>query len=448
MADETMFADVDAVGLGREMKDFMAEMYPICRSITGDGVRQTLDIIRRQIPLTASEVPSGTAVFDWEVPKEWNIRDAWIKNDREEKIVDFKRHNLHVVNYSVPVRRRMTLSELKPHLFSLPDQPDLIPYRTSYYKETWGFCLPHNQLEQLPDGNYEVCIESTLAPGHLTLGEYFLPGETTDEFLISCHVCHPSLANDNLSGIALAVALAKHLGALGRHRWSYRFLFIPGTIGSITWLALNEANAQRIKAGLVLTCVGDSGMVSYKKSRRGDALIDRAVLHVLKTSGDDHRVIEFYPYGYDERQYCSPGFDLPVGAFMRSQHGTFPEYHTSADNLDFVRAESLADSFMKVAAVINVAENNNCLVNLNPKCEPRLGKRGLYGNVGGARQGAFDELALLWVLNLSDGHWDLLSIAERAGIGFEKIHAAALALEKAGLLRRIEEPADRSGKPC
>jgi aminopeptidase-like protein len=446
MAAEIMFTDVDAAALGREMKDLMVELYPICRSITGDGVRQTLGIIRRQIPLAVSEVPSGKAVFDWEVPKEWNIRDAWIKNDRGEKIVDFSSHNLHVVNYSTPVRQRMTLTELKPHLFSLPAQPDLIPYRTSYYKETWGFCLPHNQLAQLPDGNYEVCIESTLAPGHLTLGEYFLPGKIEDEFLVSCHVCHPSLANDNLSGIALAVALAKRLGAVSRRRWSYRFLFIPGTIGSITWLALNETNTRRIKAGLVLTCVGDPGGASYKKSRRGDALIDRAVLHVLKTSGDVHRVIEFYPYGYDERQYCSPGFDLPVGAFMRSQHGTFPEYHTSADNLDFVRAESLADSFMKVAAVINILENNDRFLNLNPKCEPRLGKRGLYGNIGGARQEAFDELALLWVLNLSDGHWDLLSIAERAGIRFAKIQAAAIALEGAGLLRRAEAPTDGGDK--
>ena len=436
-----MIAPPDSAALGREMRELMAELYPICRSITGDGVRQTLDIIRKQVPLATREVPSGTPVFDWEVPKEWNIRDAWIKNDRGEKIVDFKCHNLHVVSYSVPVRQKFTLAELKPHLFSLPAQPDLIPYRTSYYKETWGFCLPLCQLEQLPEGDYEVCIDATLAPGNLTLGEYFLAGETKDEFLISCHVCHPSLANDNLSGISLAVALAKRLGALSQRHWSYRFLFIPGTIGSITWLALNEANVQRIKAGLVLTCVGDPGQISYKKSRRGDALIDRAMLHVLKSGGDGHRVIEFYPYGYDERQYCSPGFNLPVGVFMRSQHGTFPEYHTSADNLDFVRVESMVDSFSKVAAVINVLENNTRFVNLNPKCEPRLGKRGLYANVGGQRQGLFDEMALLWVLNLSDGDWDLLSIAERAGIRFDAIQAAAEALEKVGLLRRADAPA-------
>jgi aminopeptidase-like protein len=431
-----MFFPQDSVALGREMKELMTQLFPICRSITGDGVRQTLQIIQKKLPLKIQEVPSGTAVFDWEVPKEWNIRDAWIKNDRGEKIVDFKAHNLHVVNYSIPVRQNLKLAELRPHLFSLPDQPDLIPYRTSYYKETWGFCMPETQLNQLQEGDYEVCIDSTLAPGNLTMGEYFLPGETKDEFLISCHVCHPSLANDNLSGISLAVALATRLAALKSRRWSYRFVFIPGTIGSITWLALNEANIQQIKAGLVLTCVGDPGKASYKKSRRSDALIDRAMLHVLRTGGDAHRIIEFYPYGYDERQYCSPGFNLPVGVFMRSQHGTFPEYHTSADNLDFVRAESLADSFVKVAAVINVIEHNTRFVNLNGKCEPRLGKRGLYGNVGGQRQGAFDEMASLWVLNLSDGEWDLLSIADRAGIRFETIQAAAAALETAGLLRR------------
>ena len=420
--------------VGAEMHRLAAELYPICRSITGDGVRQTLKVLQRHIPVTVREVPSGTEVFDWTVPKEWNIRDAWITNARGERVVDFQQCNLHLVNYSVPVRAKMPLAELKKHLFSLPEKPDLIPYRTTYYKETWGFCLRHHDLLKLEEGEYEVGIDSTLVPGSLTLGECFLPGETTDEFLISCHVCHPSLANDNLSGIALAVVLAKHLQKQHR-RCSYRFLFIPGTIGSIVWLALNEDNVSRIKHGLVLSCAGDPGGVTYKKSRRGDALIDRASLHVLKTSQQARRIIDFYPYGYDERQYCSPGFNLPVGCFMRSEHGTFPEYHTSADNLDLIRPEFLQDSFAKVLAIVEVVEKNRTIVNQNPKCEPRLGKRGLYSAVGGDKQGAFSELALLWVLNLSDGKHDLLSIAERSGMSFSVIHRAAEALDQCGLLK-------------
>jgi aminopeptidase-like protein len=417
------------------MHSLAAELYPFCRSITGNGLRDTLRAIQERIPLAMCEVPSGTQVFDWTVPNEWNIREAWIKTARGEKVVDFARNNLHVVSYSAPVRARMSLAELKPRLFSLPNQPELIPYRTSYYRETWGFCLAHKDLERLPDGEYEVCIDSTLAPGMLTLGESFIPGETEEEVLISCHTCHPSLANDNLSGISLAVSLAKRIGQR-RHRYSYRFLFIPGTIGSITWLALNEDKTPRIRHGLVLTCVGDAGQVTYKKSRRGDAEIDRAVQHVLTTSGAAHRVNEFYPYGYDERQYCSPGFNLPVGVFMRSQHGTFPQYHTSADDLDFIRPEFLGSSFAAVWEVVQVLEGNCVCLNQNPKCEPRLGKHGLYGETGGQRADAFDEMALLWVLNFSDGRHDILSIAERARMPFGKIRSAAEALIEAGLLKR------------
>jgi aminopeptidase-like protein len=349
-----------------------------------------------------------------------------------------------VVNYSVPVRQKMSLAELKPHLFSLPDQPDLIPYRTSYYKETWGFCLRHRDLIALPDGEYEVCINSTLEPGHLTYGECLLPGESTDEVLISCHVCHPSLADDNLSGIALAVALAKRLTSVP-HRYSYRFLFIPSTIGSITWLARNEDKVARIKHGLVLTCVGDSNNITYKKSHRGDAGIDRAAQHVLKTSGQPHQVIAFFPYGYDERQYCSPGFDLPVGCFMRGRHGQFPEYHTSADNLEFIRPEYLGDSFGKVLAVIEVLEHNRVYLNLKPKCEPRLGKRGLYSGIGGMRQGGFSELPLLWVLNQSDGTRDLLAIAEKSGLEFSQLQRAAEALAKTDLLAERPNPGQSAG---
>ncbi len=417
------------------MHALAAELYPHCRSITGDGVRATLERLSREIPLTIHEVASGTEVFDWTVPEEWNIREAWIKDPQGRKVVDFANHNLHVLGYSIPVHEKLSLVELKPRLFTLPDQPELIPYRTSYYKKTWGFCLPHRDFENLAEGEYEVFIDSDHSQGSLTYGEYFIPGESDEEVLISCHTCHPSLANDNLAGIAVAVALAKRLAEEPR-RLSYRFCFVPGTIGSITWLATNPSIYPRIKHGLVLTCAGDEGNVTYKKSRMGEALIDRAMQHVLATSGDSYRIEEFHPYGYDERQYCSPGINLAVGCLMRSPHGTFPEYHTSADNLDFIKPHAMADTLAKALDVIEVIENNAKFVNLKPMCEPRLGKYGLYGGGGGQRTGEFSELALLWVLNQSDGSNDLLSIAGKAQMSFKKILTAARSLEAAGLLRR------------
>jgi aminopeptidase-like protein len=380
-------------------------------------------------------VPTGTQVFDWTVPREWNIRDAWIKRPDGERLVDFQKLNLHVVNYSVPIHRRMRFAELKEHLFTVPGHPDWVPYRTSYYKESWGFCLSEKQLARFrEDEEYDVCIDSSLENGHLTYGEYYLEGEESDEVLVSCHICHPSLANDNLSGIAVAVELARHLGRTERRRYSYRFLFIPGTIGSITWLARNEEVVPRIRHGLVLTCVGDPGEITYKRSRRGNAEIDRAFTHVLKQSGESHKVIDFFPSGYDERQYCSPGFNLPVGCMMRSQHGQFPEYHTSADNLDFVCANALADSLTKCCAVIDLLEHNRVYVNRKPKCEPQLGKRGLYQGLGADDTKRRHELALLWVLNLSDGNNSLLDIAERAGLPFSAVKEAAQALCATDLL--------------
>ncbi|HSN87865.1 MAG TPA: DUF4910 domain-containing protein, partial [Thermoanaerobaculia bacterium] len=384
------------------MHRFIAEAYPICRSITGDGVRQTLAMIRQRIPLEIHEVPSGTPVFDWTVPREWNLRDAWVKGPDGRKVVDFQRSNLHVLNYSVPVHTKLSLSELKQHLFTLPDQPDLIPYRTSYYREAWGFCMAHREMLALPEGEYEVRIDSTLADGSLTYGEAFLPGETEREVLFSCHVCHPSLCNDNLSGIAVMTWLARELADRPR-RYSYRFLFIPGTIGSITWLARNEERAGRIAHGLVAANLGDPGRFHYKKSRRGAAEIDRAVLHVLRTSGEDFGIEDFVPFGYDERQYSSPGFDLAVGSLTRTPYGRYPEYHTSADNLELVRPEALAGSLATYLRVVGVLEGNRRYLNLNPKCEPQLGRRGLYRMIGGDDAGRSRELALLWVLNLSDG---------------------------------------------
>lgn len=421
------------------MLDLMAELYPICRSITGEGVRETLRVIRKRIALEVREVPTGTKVFDWTVPLEWNVSDAYIMNREGKRIIDFRAHNLHLMSYSSPVRKKMPLAELRPHLFTLPDHPEWIPYRTSYYQENWGFCLRHADLERLPDDEYDVVIDSSLQSGSLTYGECYVPGEVSDEILISCHVCHPSLCNDNLSGITVAVKLAETI-ANCPSRYSYRFLFIPGTIGSITWLAQNEQQVSHIKHGFVLTGVGDAGSITYKKSRRGNAEIDRAMAHVLRHSGEPYSVIDFFPYGYDERQYCSPGFDLPVGCFMRTPHGQYPEYHSSADNLDFVKIEALGRSYRRCLEVFELLEANRTYMNQNPKCEPQLGRRGLYRTVAGQQEKQWSELALFWVLNASDGCHTLLDIAERADLPFGKIHSAAEALREVGLLEECRKP--------
>ena len=417
------------------MHALISELYPICRSITGDGVRETLKRLQAWIPLIIHEVPSGTEVLDWTVPREWNIRDAYVKNSRGARIIDFKKSNLHLLNYSVPIQKRMSLEELKPHLTTLPDHPDWIPYRTSYYKETWGFCLSHKQFLQLPEDEYEVVIDSSLETGHLTYGEFLIPGQTTDEILVSCHICHPSLANDNLSGVAVACSLANHLAKSSR-RFSYRFLFIPGTIGAITWLALNESRVGNIKHGLVLAGVGDAGALSYKKSRQGNTEIDRAAVHTLRQIDAGAKVFDFSPYGYDERQYCSPGFNLAVGRLSRSPHRTFPEYHTSADNLNFVRPESLSESCSACLSIFSILERNETYLNTHPKCEPQLGKRGLYRAIGGPSDSGTLELAMLWVLNLSDGQHSLLAIAERAQLSFDSIYQAAVALRDHGLVTK------------
>ena len=428
------FDSRNKVKTGEELHCFAAELYPICRSITGDGIRQTLAQIHKRIPLEISEVPTGTQVFDWTVPKEWNIRDAYIKDTSGRRVVDFQRSNLHVVNYSIPVHVVMPLSKLKQHLFTLPGQPDLIPYRTSYYKESWGFCLSHDQMLALAEGDYEVYIDSTLADGYLTYGECFVPGRSSDEVLISTHACHPSLANDNLSGLSVATALAEFLAGQDL-RYSYRFLFIPGTIGAITWLCRNRENVARIRHGLVLTGIGDACGFHYKKSRRGDAEIDQAAAHVLRHACEPSEILEFSPYGYDERQYCSPGFNLPVGCLMRSVWGTFPEYHTSADNLDFIHSAKLAESLRVCTEIIGVLEKNWRYRNLSPYCEPQLGKRNLYRSTGGEAIGV-EMNARLWVLNLSDGGHSLLDIAERSGLKFSTICDAAELLHQNGLLAR------------
>ena len=426
------FVPESTEGAGEAMHEFMRELFPICRSITGDGIRQTLAAVGERIPLAFTEVPSGTQVYDWTIPPEWNIRDAYIARTDGRRVVDFRASNLHVVNYSEPVHARLSLDELKGRLHTLPEHPDWIPYRTSYYARSWGFCLTENQLQTLDEQEYEVVIDSTLEAGSLTYAECVLPGEKAEEVLFSCHSCHPSLANDNLSGVALLSWLAQELSRVPR-RLTYRFLFIPGSIGSLTWLARNEDRLENVVGGLVAACVGDPGPLTYKRSRRGDAPIDRAVVHVLEHIDPSATVVDFSPYGYDERQFNSPGFDLPVGSLTRTPHGHFPQYHTSADDLEFVRPEFLERSLQAYLAVVDVLENDRRYLNTNPKGEPQLSKRGLYPTTGG-KDAAVEQLAMLWVLNLADGAHSLLETAERAQLPFSIIRTAASRLRDVGLL--------------
>jgi len=420
---------------GTRMHALMSELFPICRSITGDGVRHSLGLIGQRIPLDLYEVPTGTRVLDWTVPDEWNVRDAYIRRDGR-RIVDFTSSNLHLVGYSEPVAATMSLAELRPRLHVHSERPDWIPYRTSYYTRSWGFCLAQEQLESLEDGEYEVLVDSTLEPGSLTYGECVLPGEQRQEVLLTTHVCHPSLANDNLSGMALLTELGATLAEVPR-RFTYRLLFIPGTIGSITWLARNEGELEKIVAGLVVACAGDSAGLFYKRSRRGDTPIDRAAQYVLSRRDGAH-VSDFVPWGWDERQFNSPGFDLPVGCLSRSREEEYPEYHSSADDLGLVRPEQLEDALSTLLEILDVLEADQRYVNLSPKGEPQLGKRGLYSSTGGGA--AQDEqLALLWVLNQADGEVSLLDVAERSGLDFETVREAAARLREAGLLEEATE---------
>jgi aminopeptidase-like protein len=418
---------------GVRMYGLVERLYPICRSITGDGVRQTLDILGERLPLQRHEVPTGQHVLDWTVPMEWNVRGGWVRDARGKKLIDFERSNLHVMGYSAPIRARVSRAELLEHLHTLPEHPHWIPYRNSFYREGWGFCTRHAQLAELTDDEYEVCIDSSLEEGHLSYGELAIAGRCADEVLVWTHVCHPSLCNDNLSGIAVAALLAETLLA-AEPRYSYRFVFAPSTIGAITWLARNEERVERIRHGLVLACVGDAGRPHYMRSRRGNAAVDRAVERVLAASGRPYEVLDFSPYGYDQRQFCSPGFDLPVGCFMRTPNGRFPEYHSSADDLDLVRPEALADSAATLLEALTVLEGDGRYLNQNPKGEPQLGRRGLYEAIGGRERESDAELALLWVLNFSDGRHSLLDIAERSGLRFRAVRAAADALLDCALL--------------
>jgi len=424
---------LEPTSVGRDAYELMERLFPLCRSLTGDGVRATFDVLEERIPITRVEIPSGTQLFDWVVPDEWNIRDAYIVGPDGTQVVDYHESNLHVVSYSEPIRATLTLDELREHLHTLPEQPDVVPYRTSYYERTWGFCLSHRQLLDLVPGDYEVVIDSTLRPGDLTYAELVIEGAGDGEVLISTYVCHPSLANDNLSGIAVATMLAKRL--LERDlRHTYRFVFGPGTIGPLAWLHQNQDRLDRVEHGLTLSCIGDAGDLTYKRSRRGDAEVDQAMEIVLRDSDLPHRVLPWEPWGGDERQFCSPGFDLPVGSLMRTPHGEFAGYHTSADGLERIHPEFLAGAVDVGLELVDVLESNRRCTNLSPYGEPQLGRRGLYRSAGGAVESPDDERALLWVLNLSDGAASLLDIAQQSGLSYTVIRRAADRLESAGLL--------------
>lgn len=418
--------------VGQELHELMRELFPIRRSLTGDGVRETLAVLAREVPLEVIETPTGTPIFDWAVPREWNVREAWIEGPGGERVLDLADSPLHVLGYSVPVDTVISLAELREHVFTHADDPDLVPYRTSYWEEQWGFCMSRRRLDALPDGDYRVRIDSTLEDGSLTSGEATIAGEIEDEFLLSTYLCHPALANDNLSGVVLLWALARTLRAQPL-RHTFRLLWGPGTLGPLCWLARNQERLDRLAHGLVVSCLGDRGPLRYKRSRRGDATIDRAAAYVLGREAGSI-VGDWQPSGGDERQYCAPGFDLPVGTLSRTPHGLFPEYHSSADDLDLVTAQSLGASFRAALEVIDVVEANGRYRNLSPYGEPQLGRRGLYQSVP---DGTNPEAAYLWLLSLSDGSHDLLAIAERSGLPFAAVREAAATLAAHQLLERL-----------
>jgi len=422
----------DPQQVGEELLGLMHELFPIARSLTGDGVRDTLGVLAREVPLETVETPSGTKVFDWVVPREWNLRSAWIDGPDGSRVVDVADSPLHVLGYSVPVEAVVGLDELRSHVFTHANSPDLVPYRTSYWEERWGFCMSRRHADSLADGNYHVVIDASLEDGSLTSGEVNIVGASEEEFLISTYVCHPALANDNLSGVVLLWAIARAL-AKQPLKYTYRLLWSPGTLGPLCWLARNLERLDRVQHGLVVSCVGDPGPLRYKRSRRGDAIIDRASASVLV--GEPTNIVsDWQPTGGDERQFCSPGFNLPVGTLSRTPHGLFPEYHSSADNLDLVTADALASSFQTALAIIDLVEANARYRNRSPYGEPQLGRRGLYQSVP---DGTNPETAFLWVLNLSDGNNDLLAIAERSGLSFDAIRAAAETLDLHDLLECV-----------
>jgi len=415
----------------RELENYFDRLCPICRSLTGNGNRETLKILSEIVDLNITEIPSGTACFDWNIPPEWNVKEAWIKDPKGNIVVDFKNNNLHLVGYSIPFKGRISLSELKSHLYTLPEQPDLIPYITSYYKERWGFCITHNQLLSLQEGEYEVCIDSSLdTNGSMTIADALIKGQTDAEILLSTYICHPSLANNELSGPLVSSFLYRSLKTR-KLRYTYRFVFVPETIGTIYYLSkYGEHLKKKLGAGFVVTTIGDNGTFTYKRSRRGNSLADKAVELVLKQQEKDYTIEDFYPQGSDERQYCSPGFNLPVGSLMRTRYWNYKEYHTSGDNKKIISFDAMQKSIETYLDVLNLMEANLKYINKMPFCEPQLGKRGLYSTIGSKKSP--DHLTpMMWLLNLADGTNDLIDIANRSNIPYKQlIDVAELLISK------------------
>jgi len=406
---------------GRNMYELAGRLFPICRSITGNGFRQSLEMIREILPeIQVFEIPSGTAVYDWTVPKEWNIRGGWIKNLQGETIIDFNDCNLHVMGYSVPVHQTISREELLDHIYTQPEQPEWIPYVTSYYKERWGFCMSERQKQALTDAEYEVCIDSTLEDGSLTYGELVLPGETDDEIFFSTYLCHPSMANNELSGPCVQTEIIKYLKSLSHRKYTYRFVFIPETIGSITYLSRNlEVLQQHVKAGFVVSCVGDNRTYSMVSTKYEDTLADRVLNNVLKFHYPDYIRYSFIKRASDERQYGSAGVDLPVCAFCRSKYHEYPEYHTSADNMDLISPEGLSGAYEVLVKVINALENNY-FYQMQCKCEPQLGKRGLYPTV--SQKGTKGDARYMQdFIAYADGRNDLIGISNILDIPVDKL---------------------------
>ncbi|HMA19530.1 MAG TPA: DUF4910 domain-containing protein [Gemmatimonadaceae bacterium] len=421
-------------GIGLEMHSWANDLFPICRSLTGNGVRETLAYLSRIVPaMTIHEVPSGTKAFDWTVPDEWNIRAAYIEDENENRVVDFARSNLHVVGYSTPVDEWLTLAELQPHLHSLPDQPGAIPYITSYYVRRWGFCLPHAQRESLNEGKYHVVIDSTLEPGSLTYGEVLIPGREKKEILLSTYICHPSMANNELSGPVVTTALARWLSELPERRFSYRIVFVPETIGSIVYISRHLEQLRRdVIAGYVVTCVGDDRAYSFLRSRAGNTLADRAAKLVMQRHAPDHVEYSYLDRGSDERQYCSPGVDLPVASIMRTRYNSYPEYHTSLDDLKVVTPTGLEGGFEALRKTIELIEHNRTYRATTP-CEPQLGRRGLYPTLS-TRGAGYAVRSMTNVLAYADGTRDLIDLADVIGISADEAVETAEKLASAGLL--------------
>jgi len=420
-----------------KIEEYFDRLWSLPRSLTGNANRKTFDILSEIVDIKVNEVPSGTECFDWTVPPEWNINEAWIKDSKGHKVVDFAKNNLHILGYSEPIHEKLSFSELKPNLYTLKDQPDLIPYLTSYYKRRWGFCMSQNDYDALDENDeYEVFVDSSLDDnGSMSIGEAIIKGATEKEVLFSTYICHPSLASNELSGPLVASFIYNELKKRTNLKYTYRFIFVPETIGSIYSLSQKgEYWKENLVAGFVITCIGDDGQFTYKRSRRGDALPDLATELILSQSESEYKVVDFFPSGSDERQFCSPGFNLPVGSLMRTMYGIYPEYHTSADNKDFISFDAMEKSVEKYLDVIEVIEKNEKYINELPYCEPQLGKRGLYPTLG-SQKGTYDFVkVMMWMLNLSDGENDLIAISKRSGIAIKEFYPVIDKLLKEGIL--------------